>query len=111
VIARPGPLNREKVVRMSRKKLTIVAPKIQAQNPNPPSVNPQNPVKLDLIVPRLCRFCRNWHRQNIISGLCRARPPFVNPSTGESRWPTCNEDDWCGDFKRLPEGMLEGGVK
>lgn len=36
------------------------------------------------------------------TGMCRYASPVANPAPGQSPWPFCKPDDWCGRFAERP---------
>lgn len=76
--------------RMTRKVLTISAPKEQG-------------VKVDEYIPKRCDTCRFYEAPTgVLAGECRRRSPYFK-SDGDLRyWPPVAPDMWCGEYKRLP---------
>lgn len=74
--------------RMTRKVLTIAAPKEQG-------------VKVDEYIPRRCDTCRYYEAPTgVIAGECRRRSPHIQDDL--RYWPPVSSDMWCGEYKRLP---------
>lgn len=65
---------------------------------------------------RACLFCRFFDADGKRGGLCRLTAPMANIEvpTHTAIWPTVEESDWCGDFKRRRDpamvGQAEGEV-
>ena len=53
-----------------------------------------------------CVNCRYWNEVYFGDGICRKYSPkvfqfgdFNNGITVETRYPACNSQNWCGEFK------------
>ena len=46
----------------------------------------------------ICLTCRFYHSNTPLYGECRARPPVHDAPMG-FQWPSCEKNDWCGEWK------------